>query len=218
LSTSKGGGANFGGFDRGVSGSALEPRLFFHLPQSLIELRLTFDKLPLTHQPRIPLTFLSEQNRFLRRIRRLLGYISLPKSDTSADYAESHKCYLGKKNSALNRTLLMLVSPLLHSFSVAGGVLTLRWGGQDDNPPFLMRWGLLAIFTLVGQWSVFEFLKRMFGGMLQGDETRIPRRTEGRGEFRAAGAPAVFQAPKVANPKRPARKPIRRKKSGSDKG
>jgi hypothetical protein len=29
---------------------------------------------------------------------------------------------------------------------------------------------------------------------------------------------AVFQAPKVANPKRPARKPTRRDKTGSDKG
>lgn len=29
---------------------------------------------------------------------------------------------------------------------------------------------------------------------------------------------AVFQAPRVPNPKRPARKPTRRKKTGSDKG
>lgn len=31
-------------------------------------------------------------------------------------------------------------------------------------------------------------------------------------------ARAVLQAPRVANPKRPARKPTARKKSGSDKG
>jgi hypothetical protein len=31
-------------------------------------------------------------------------------------------------------------------------------------------------------------------------------------------ARAVFQAPRVENPKRPARKPTRRKKAGSDKG
>lgn len=31
-------------------------------------------------------------------------------------------------------------------------------------------------------------------------------------------ARAVFQAPKKASPKKPARKPIRRKTSGSDKG
>jgi hypothetical protein len=43
-----------------------------------------------------------------------------------------------------------------------------------------VRWGVFTIFfALIGQWSVFQFLRELFGSIMGDDEIRIPRRTEG---------------------------------------
>lgn len=205
----------FGCFARAPLGLGL----CFHLPQRFLKLRLTIGELFLTDQPSISLGFLSEQDRFLRSVSRLLSYIRLPSAYASSDESENDEQRLRPENFALNRRLLVFIFPVLYLLSVVGCLVTISLGGQEDDPPNATfgRLLMLAVFILIGQWSVFEFLKRVFGGIMRTDETRISRRTEGRGEFRAAGAGCV-SGPQSGEPKRPARKPTRRKKTGSDKG
>ena len=113
--------------------------LRFYLLQRFLELRPTVRELFLTDHPRISLRLLCEQDRLLRSVSRLLSYICLPPADPPAHDAEANKANLSPKNATLNRSLLTFVFPLLSLFGITSGILTLRWGGQDDDPTFLMR-------------------------------------------------------------------------------
>jgi hypothetical protein len=72
-----------------------------------------------------------------------------------------------------------LIFALLGLLSCVGCLLALRWGGEDGEPPFIPKWGLFTAFVLIGQWSVFQFLKELIGRIMERDETRISRRPEG---------------------------------------
>ncbi len=74
-----------------------------------------------------------------------------------SDHSEYHEKCLRPQNSTLNRRLLVFIFPLLCSFSFADCLLSLRWPGQKGNPPFLVQWGLIAIFLLICQWRVVGF-------------------------------------------------------------
>jgi hypothetical protein len=119
----------------GFGGPLLSPALFLHLPENLRELRVIISQLFLAHQPRVSLGFLGKQNRFLRSVSRFLSYIRLPSAYASSDESENDEQHLRPENLALNRRLLVFIFPVLYLLSVAGCIVTISLGGQEDDPP-----------------------------------------------------------------------------------
>ena len=131
----------------------------------------------------------------LRSASALSSSVGLIRADYRSENSENDQSNLRFKYPALNRYLLPVIFLLLFFLGTAGGIFAIRWGGEDWDPPFIPKWGLFLIRVLVGQWGGLRLLEWFFGRIIRGDETRIPRRTEGRGEFREAGAGCFSGSP-----------------------
>lgn len=136
-------GGTLGGIGRPYGGGGLSN----HLVHRTVELALASSGVILCQGNR-PFCLVGTYDRLVRAYSCSPSLIS---TDTHAQYSEKYECNLSFIDTPLNRRLILSILPLLFLFSVAGGILTLRWPWQDGNPSFIVRWGLFAIFVLVGQ-------------------------------------------------------------------
>ena len=141
-------------------------------PLILPELVPSLPQTSLALSTAIPFSFLGQQERAVRRIRSLLGYISVsarnpssPPSSSSTDERKSDDPFLRPKNSTLNRVLLTLTGLCGFSICYFLGVRVLQWRTKNRQPRIVevIVTLLLPLVVLIGQLSVFLVLRGLSG-------------------------------------------------------
>ena len=102
-------------------------------------------------------------------VSRTLGGISAGSSgaglidaNASTKNSENNQSDLGSQDAFLYRSMLLSVFPFLFLFSALLAFSALRLPFQQGYTCFVTKWGMFLIWVLVGQWSVFFFLREMF--------------------------------------------------------